>query len=80
MFDSERNKQHHRFLCNKMRRQPNKTIKQLAARIETLVQKAYSLNTEDYIKHKNVRDFNDDSNTSIRKTAIKKRSSHPSSI
>ena len=30
MFDSERNKQHQRVLCNKIRRLPNETIKQLA--------------------------------------------------
>ena len=48
MFDSERNKQHHRVLCNEIRRLSNETIKQLAVRIETLVQKAYSLNTHDY--------------------------------
>ena len=40
MFDSERNKQHRRVLCNKNRRLPNETIKQLAVRIETLVRKA----------------------------------------
>ena len=48
MFDSERNKQHQRTLCNEIRRLPNETIKQLAVRIETLVRKAYSLNTHDY--------------------------------
>ena len=48
MFDSERNKQHQRVLCNEFRRLPNETIKQLAVRIETLVRKAYSLNTHDY--------------------------------
>ena len=48
MFDSERNKQHQRILCNEIRRLPNETIKQLAVRIETLVRKAYSLNTHDY--------------------------------
>ena len=50
MFDSERNKQHQRVLCNEIRRLPNETIKQLAVRIETLVRKAYSLNTHDYKK------------------------------
>ena len=40
MFESERNKQHQRVLCNEIRR--------LLVRIETLVQKAYSLNTHDY--------------------------------
>ena len=48
MFDSERNKQQQRVLCNEIRRLPNETIKQLAVRIETLVRKAYSLNTHDY--------------------------------
>ena len=47
MFDSERNKQHQRISCNEVRRLP-KTIKQLAVRIETLVRKAYSLNTHKY--------------------------------
>ena len=45
MFDSERNKQHQRVLCNETRRLPNETIKQLAVRIETLDRKAYSFNT-----------------------------------
>ena len=48
MFDSERNKQHQRVLCNEIRRLPNETIKQLAVRIEILVRKAFSLNTHDY--------------------------------
>ena len=48
MFDSERNKQHQRVLCNEIRRLPNETIKQLAVRIETLVRKAYSINTHYY--------------------------------
>ena len=45
--DSERNKQHQRVLCNEIRRLPNETIKQLAVRIETIIRKAYSLNTHD---------------------------------
>ena len=45
MFDSERNKQHQRVLCNENCRLPNETIKHLAVRIETLIRKAYSLNT-----------------------------------
>ena len=48
MFDSERNKQHQRVLCNEIRRLANETKKQLAVRIKTLVRKAYSLNTHDY--------------------------------
>ena len=47
MFDSERNEQHQRVLCNQIRRFPNETIKQLAVRIETLVRKAYSLTTHE---------------------------------
>ena len=39
MSDSERNKQHQRVLCNEIRRLLNETIKQLAVRIETLIQK-----------------------------------------
>ena len=62
MFDSERNKQHQRVLCNKIRRLPNETIKQLAVRIKTLIQKAYSLNTHD------------DLNTSIKENSYKKES------
>ena len=46
--DRKKNKQHQRNLCNETRRLPNETIKQLAVRNETLVQKAYSLNTHDY--------------------------------
>ena len=34
MFDSERNKQHQRVLCNEIRRLPNETKKQLAVRVE----------------------------------------------
>ena len=48
MFDSEQNKQHQRILCNENRRLPNETIKQLGVGIETLVQKAYSVNNQDY--------------------------------
>ena len=52
IFDSEGNKQHQRVLCKEIRRLPNETIKQLAVKIETLVRKAYSLNTHDYKKSK----------------------------
>ena len=48
MFVSEKNEQHQRVLCKENCRLPNETIKQLAVRIETLVRKAYSLNTYDY--------------------------------
>ena len=48
MFDSEKNKQHQRNLCNEICRLPNETIKQLAVRIETLVTKAYFFITHNY--------------------------------
>ena len=51
-FDSERNKQHQRVLCNEIRRFPLETFKQLLVRIETLVRQAYSLKTHDYINIK----------------------------
>ena len=74
MFDSERNKQHQRVLCNEIRRLPNETIKQLAVRIETLVRKADSLNTHDYKKNENDRNFNHDSDTPIKKNSYNKES------
>ena len=78
MFDSERNKQ--RVLCNEIRRLPNETIKQLAVRIETLVRKAYSLNTHDYKNTKMTEILMMTLTPQLRKIAIKKRASHPSSI
>ena len=80
MFDSERNKQHQGVLCNEIRRLPNETIKQLAVRIETLVRKAYSLNTHDYKNRKMTEILMMTLTPQLRKTAIKKRASHPSSI
>ena len=80
MFDSERNKQHQRVLCNEIRRLPNETIKQLAVRIETLVQKAYSLITHDYKNTKMTEILLMTLTPQLRKIAIKKRASHPSSI
>ena len=79
-FDSDRNKQHQRVLCNEICRLPNDTIKQLAVRVETLVRKAYSFNTHDYKKYKDDRNLNDDSNNSLTKNSSKKEKSHPSSI
>ena len=52
LFDSERNKQHHRVLCHENRRLPNETIQQLAVRIETLFRKAFSLKNHNYKKIK----------------------------
>ena len=80
MFDSERNKQHQRIFCNEIRRLPNETIKQLEVRIETLVQKAYSLNTHNYKITKMAEVLMMTLTPQFRKIAIKKRASHPSSI
>ena len=79
-FDSEKNKQHQRVLCNEIRGLPNETIKQLAVRIETLVRKAYSLNTHDYKNTKMTEILMMTLTPQLRKIAIKKRASHPSSI
>ena len=80
MFDSERNKQYQRVLCNEIRILPNETIKQLAVRIETLVRKAYSLNTHDYKNTKMTEILMMTLTPQLRKIAIKKKASHPSSI
>ena len=80
MFDSERNKQHQRVLCKEIRRLPNETIKQLAVRIETLVRKAYSLNTHDYKITKMTEILMMTLTPQLRKIAIKKRASHHSSL
>ena len=80
IFDSERNKQHQIVLCNEVRRLPNETIKQLAVRIETLVRKAYSLNTHDYKNTKMTEILMMTLTPQLRKIAKKKRASHPSSI
>ena len=80
IFDSERNKLHQRVLCNEIRRLPNETIKQLAARIKTLVRKAYSLNTHDYKNTKMTEILMMTLTPQLRKIAIKKRATHLSSI
>ena len=80
MFDSESKKQHQRVLCNEIRRLPNETITQLAVKIETLVRKAYSLNTHDYKNRKMTEISMMTLTPQLRKIAIKKRASHPSSI
>ena len=80
MFDSEQNKQHQRILSNEKQRFSNETIKQLAVRIETLVGKAYSLNTRDYKNTKLAEFLMMTLTPQLRKIAIKKRASHPSSI
>ena len=71
--DSERNKQHQRVLCNEIHRTPNETIKQLAVRIETLVRKAYSLNTHDYKNTKMTEILMMTLTPQLRKIASKKR-------
>ena len=63
-----------------IRRLPNETIKQLAVRIETLVQKAYSLNTHDYKNTKMTEILMMTLTPQLRIIAIKKRASHRSSI
>ena len=80
MFDSERNKQHQRDLCNGIRRLPNETIKQLAVRFETLVRKAYSPNTHDFKNTRKKEILMMNLTPQLQKIAIKKRASHPSSI
>ena len=80
MFDSESNKQHQRVFRNEIRRLPNETIKQLAVRIKTLVRKAYSLDTHDYKNMKMTEVLMITLTPQLRKIAIKKRASHPSSI
>ena len=80
MFDSERNKQHQRVLCKEIRRLPNERIIQLAVRTETLVRKAYSLNTHDYKNTKMTEILMMTQTPQLQKIAVKKRASHPSSI
>ena len=80
MFDSKRIKQHQRLLCIEIRRLPNEKIKQLAVRIETLVRKTYSLKTYDYKNTKTTEFLMMTLTPQLRKIAIKKRASHPSSI
>ena len=72
-FDSERNKQHQRIVCNEIRRLPNETIKKLAVRIETLVRKTYSLNNHDYKNTKMTEILMMTLTPQLRKIAIKKR-------
>ena len=62
------------------RRLPNETKKQLAVRIETVVKKAYSLNTHDYKNTKMTKILMMTLTPQLRKIALKKSTSHPSSI
>ena len=73
VFDSERNKQHQRVVCNEIRRIPNEIIKQLAVGIKTLVRKIYSLNTHDKKKNSKMTEVLMMTLTpQLRKIAIKK--------
>ena len=80
LFDFERNKQHQRVLCKETRRISNETIKQIAVRIKTIVRKAYSLNTLYYKNTKMTKILRMTLTPQLRKTAMKKRASHPSSF
>ena len=80
MFGSERNKQHQRVVCNEIHRNPNETIKQLAVTIKTLVRKAYSPYTHDYKNTKMIEILRMTLTPQLRKKALKKRASYPSSI
>ena len=80
IFDSETNKQHQSVLCNEIRRLPKETIKQLAVRIELLVRKAYSPNTDDYKNTKMTDILMMTLAPQLRTIALKKGASHPSSI
>ena len=78
LFDSKGIKQHQKVLCNNIRRLPKKTTKQLAVKIEVLVREAYSFKTHDYKNTKMTEVLM--LTSQLRKTAIKKRTSHPSLI
>ena len=80
MFDSVKNKQHQSILCNEIRRIRNETIKQLAVRNEKLVRKSFHLNTPDCKHTKMTKILMMTLKPQLRKIAIEKRASHPSSI
>ena len=80
MFNSERNKQHQRVLCNEIRRLHNETISQLAVGIKTVVRKAYSLNTHYFKNTKMSEILMMTLLPKLRKIAVKNRASNPSSI
>ena len=69
-----------KILYNEIRRLTNETIKQLAVSIETLVRKAYSVNTHNYKNTKMTENLTMTLTPQLRKIAMKKRGSHPSSI
>ena len=72
MLDSERNQQHQKVLWYENRRIANELVKQLAVRIETLVRKAYYLNTHDYKNTKMTEILMMTLTPQLRKIAIKK--------
>ena len=80
MFDSQRNKQHKRVLCNEFRRLLKETIKHFAVRIKKLVKKAHSPNTLDYNYLKMTLVLLMTLKPQLRKIVTKKKASHPSSI
>ena len=67
-------------MSNEIHRIPNETNKQLAVRIETLVIKLYSLSAHDYQNTKMTETLTMTLTPQLRKIAIKKRASYPSSI
>ena len=69
-----------RVLCSQICRLPNETIKQLTVRIETLVRKAYLLNTHDYKNTKMTKILMMTLAPQLQKITLKKRASNPSSI
>ena len=79
-FDSERNKQHQRVLCNEVRRLSKEAIKQIAVRVETLVRKAYPLETHDYKNTKMAETLMMTLTPQLKKNSNRKGASHPSSI
>ena len=76
MSKSERNKQH--VFWDEIRRLPNETIKQLTVGIKNLVRNFSSLKTQK--NNKNTEILMMTLTTQFKKTAIKKRKSHPWSI
>ena len=80
MFDSEGNKQPQRVLCKKIRRLSNEVIKQLAVRKGTLVTKANPHFTHDYKNTKMTEILMMTLTPQLRRFAMKKIASKPSSI
>ena len=49
MFDSQKSKQQAKIVLQQLPNYTNESLQSLALRIETLVKRAYSLYTEDYL-------------------------------